>query len=413
MISTSAKSETPRIAVVFRNDDLSALSDLRHEEQIFQLFERFGVPQTLGVIPMVSVSDLHCPIGAEEEPLTREHPVAAFLRGYMSRSGSEIALHGYTHRTGRRSIPARREYFEFRKLSVQDQESLLRKGIVILEHALGVRPTTFIPPWNRLDDTTVAACLRVGFKAISAGPFVPTPDGLVSFGANIDLAGFPQALASARRSGAGRLFLNVLFHSRFLRTGQERDLLARNLEMLRLDPECEALTVAQVAARMPDELELLNQAARNAVPLHQVSGSVRAKAWLYVRGIPAVGNHSGLNRLQQIAQALFRRGDYASCVGFAKPIDQKCLAVLWGARASLFLGGCLAGGMVTVLLAPICPMCQPWLGLIPTAVLVGGVVVSGRATADDTRHEMIRAAVSTAAGFLLPLLLGLRHHLWW
>src|SRR6188474_2526995 len=106
MTMGSESQPAPRIIVVFRNDDPSALSDLEHERRIFALFEKHGVPQTIGVIPNVSVSPLDDRRCGGEKSLLENPAMIAFLRDYVARSGSEIALHGYTHRPNRFSNPA-------------------------------------------------------------------------------------------------------------------------------------------------------------------------------------------------------------------------------------------------------------------------------------------------------------------
>ena len=42
----------PRILVCFRNDDLSATSSVEHESRVLEVFDRYSVRQSIGVIPL-------------------------------------------------------------------------------------------------------------------------------------------------------------------------------------------------------------------------------------------------------------------------------------------------------------------------------------------------------------------------
>ena len=105
--SEGHRDRAARVVVIFRNDDPSACSDVEHERKVAAIFDRYGVPQTIGVVPCHAVGDTHDPDGTEARPLESNPAMVQFLREYLARSGSEVALHGYTHRTSRRSQPAR------------------------------------------------------------------------------------------------------------------------------------------------------------------------------------------------------------------------------------------------------------------------------------------------------------------
>jgi hypothetical protein len=51
------------IIVVFRNDDISALSDVDHEQRVSEIFEQYKIPQTIGVIPLYTLNSEHDPKG--------------------------------------------------------------------------------------------------------------------------------------------------------------------------------------------------------------------------------------------------------------------------------------------------------------------------------------------------------------
>jgi hypothetical protein len=201
------------VLVVFRNDDLAGASDLEHELRLAAIFERYKVPQTLGVIPYCATDSYRNPHGTAHVRLDERPAIVDFLKAYVARSGSEIALHGFHHRTNRLSRPAKREFFEFRGIGYQEQHDLLRRGTEMVEQSLGVRPRTFIPPWNRLDADTVRALADLGYTIVSAGPFTEVPAGLASLGTDCALETFVPRLQQALASGR-RIFLRIMFHSR-------------------------------------------------------------------------------------------------------------------------------------------------------------------------------------------------------
>ena len=177
----------PEIIVVFRNDDVSALSDVEHEGAVAEILGKYQCRQTIGVIPWCEMGNWHEPDSRGVMPLGANHALVDFLAQYISESDSEIALHGLTHRTNRFSCPMRREFFEFERLPIQEQVVMIARGTAEIARIFEVRPFTFIPPWNRLDRNTIIACLVSGYRVISAGPYAPTTGDLKSLGMNCNL----------------------------------------------------------------------------------------------------------------------------------------------------------------------------------------------------------------------------------
>jgi peptidoglycan/xylan/chitin deacetylase (PgdA/CDA1 family) len=395
----------PRIIVVFRNDDPSALSDLDHERRIFALFEEYGVPQTLGVIPKVSLSDLHDPRCGGEKSLLENPAMVEFLRDYVARSGSEVALHGFTHRTNRFSSPARRDYFELQQLPYEEQLQMIREGTAILEQAFGERPVTFVPPWNRLDHQTVAACRAAGYRIISGLSFTEVDGDLLSFGTNTDLADFPAALQQARQS-RHQVFLSILMHSSTIRSEGEISRLRMALELASRDPEVTCTTISQVVARWPELVIKANDAGRNTIALYQVEGSARARISPYVNLIPGFRKISGLGPLLDGARRRYREGDYQGAGETGREIDLKSSWWLRAVRVLLFLAGGLLGGLALSILShhrasPLTPL----LWLLPVAVGAAGWLVARRVSAVETRGELGLAGGVCAAGLAFALAL--------
>jgi peptidoglycan/xylan/chitin deacetylase (PgdA/CDA1 family) len=384
---------------VFRNDDPSAISNLEHEREIFAIFERHGVPQTIGVIPAESLTNVHDPLGRGERTLLQSPEHASFLRDYAKRSGSEIALHGYTHRTNRYSKPGKKEYFEFRGLPLAEQEQMISAGTEILEKALGVRPVTFIAPWNRLDENTVLACARNGYKVISAGPYVPAHNGVISFGANTNLADFDEAYAAAMDTDH-RVFMNVNFHSRTIRTAEEKAQLSSVLERVSRDRECRAMTVAGAVSQFPAELRLVNEASYNIAPMHAIPHGMRTKTWVYFRTYQAIKRTNQLDTYREAARSSYLKGDYAACCALTAPIDAECKKTLVAARVLVFASGCAVGALAAALKAMNWLTFLPLHGLLPLCVLAVGGFLAQRATTRSSRRELMASVIFGAIGAL-------------
>jgi predicted deacetylase len=400
---------SPKIIVVFRNDDPSAISNLDHEREIFGIFERYGVPQTLAVIPRVAGSDHH-DSGAVGEHLLSENPrVLEFLKDYATHTGSEVALHGYTHRANRFSNAARREYAEFKYLPLPEQQELIRLGLDIIEQSFGWRPVTFVPPWNRWDQNTLIACARNSCRIISAGPYVTASEELISFGSNTNLEDFSRDFQEARRS-CGPVFLNVLFHSITV-TPAQKELLVRALETVTRDPDCRVVTVSKAAELFGRELAAFNEAGRNVVPVYQVPDSPRARAWLYLSTLNKLCRFDPLKGLLSEAKALYRAGNYSSARALTFAIDSTCAKVLWTGRAATLATGCTIGAITawflqrTRVIPSVAIQC-----LILIAVGLGWFLILRQATSRDTRREVallgcLATLGAVAAGLAVALLL--------
>ena len=81
---------------------------------------------------------------------------------------AEVALHGYSHQLAEGT-----PLTEFAGLSYRDQERRITAGKAELERQLGVRVSTFIPPWNSYDIRTVRAlplCQWPAWPHYKSGP---------------------------------------------------------------------------------------------------------------------------------------------------------------------------------------------------------------------------------------------------
>jgi peptidoglycan/xylan/chitin deacetylase (PgdA/CDA1 family) len=400
-----ASGTPPRIVVIFRNDDPSACSDANHERRVAAIFERYGVPQTIGVIPRHAADETHDPRGAAYRELGENPAMVDFLREYVARSGSEVALHGYTHRTNRRSQPSRREYFEFRRLSAETQAAMIRRGTEIIERELGVRPSTFIPPWNRLDRATLRACAQTGYKIVSAGLFTEPTDGLVTLGTNHSVEDLPGLLTAS--AGSDRIVLMVLYHSRTTETPEEVAALERAVQAAATHPGCEVLTLAETVRRYPDVVRLANEAARNVAPQDEVFGSRRARATVYRRGLAKLRSGKRLEGLYKEACRFHEKGQYREACALTPQIERQCRRLVFSGRAAAALAGGFAGiGLCVVMAARPSPAKVAGYCLAGGLVLMLGALMRWRMTAEDSKREVWAAALTAWLGALAAASIG-------
>jgi predicted deacetylase len=391
--ASSSAVKAPRIVVVFRNDDPSAVSDVAHERRLFEIFEHWGVPQTIGVVPNMTRGDRHARDNGGFAPLASNPALVELLAQHCAKTGSELALHGFTHQTNRFSIPARRFYFEFARLPLAEQEELLREGANMLEQATGVRPRTFIPPWNRFDRNTVTACENTGFKVLSTHVFVPSPQTIVPFGSNSSLPAFAQHLEAARRSER-RVFIHLLLHTPLMRSEGERQLLDDALRAVRREPDCEAMTVIAAAERFSDELREFNRAGHSIIKLYEEMDSPRARAHVYAR----VGLENRVAALRRSATEHYRAGNYAACLPLDARIDQWSQRFLWGCRLAALLAGVAFSKLIV---ASLPGLATAILATSFVALWLAVMAVMAKATSPDSRREVAMLAGFANSGLLI------------
>jgi len=322
-VSIDKKDLKGKIVVVFRNDDLSACSDVEHERRIADMFCRYNFRQTLGVIPLRYEGQLRDRRTTRQVQFYENPRIIKFLLEYAVQSGSEIALHGCTHRPNRLSCPSRREEFEFEGLPLYEQEELIARGTKVLVECISIKPCTFIPPWNRLDRNTVLACLKQGYKIVSSGPFTFVVDGIASLGMNCELGTFPSLFEKAQTTGK-QFLLVINYHSRFITGEKEIASLERALSLCACSTNAEVLTVAETVRLYPELVRKVNEAAMNVVPQWQVPHTERSRAVVYLRALRGLGIKNKLVQTYSTAHSLYWQGRYEEALNLSPFIDQQC-----------------------------------------------------------------------------------------
>ncbi|MGZ4852401.1 MAG: DUF2334 domain-containing protein [Halobacteriota archaeon] len=182
--------------VVFRDDDIylhenSVSGELSVLKAINQVHINKNVPVSLGVVSRPS----DAPDTGNQ--LLKE-PIHSYLKSLATNPLFELAQHGLSHidySTSSAGVAVGPEsggppnsiageghstpngavststttYSEFRGRPYADQYNDIKQGRDDITRALGVTPTTFIPPWNTGDDNTLQALAAQGFKLYSTG----------------------------------------------------------------------------------------------------------------------------------------------------------------------------------------------------------------------------------------------------
>ena len=120
-----------------------------------------GTPYLLAVLPRVARDPLD-PRGTESRPLA-DAERAALARAQAD--GVAFALHGYDHRTRRRS---ERAHSELAGLRGDALEAFLDRGLEAIRE-LGLEPRAFVPPYNRFDARQYRI-LAERFDVVTGGP---------------------------------------------------------------------------------------------------------------------------------------------------------------------------------------------------------------------------------------------------
>ena len=197
------------LTLIIRCDDYSSVSDTEFELRLIDLFRKYHVPITLGVIPCVASDDEKAmPPGKSGIPLTEAK--AKILRDAMAEGIVEVAQHGYNHRY---NGPAWRG--EFVGLSYEEQLRRISDGRAILSQALGRDITAFVPPNEKYDANTLRVLQEQQFQILSAdiygGPAgVPT---LKYMPKTSDLADFWQDIARVNELQDPSPVMIVLCHN--------------------------------------------------------------------------------------------------------------------------------------------------------------------------------------------------------
>ena len=181
--------------VVFRDDDIAPFSDLNTLKAVNQVHINENVPVSLAIIPHPDIT-----YNASVNELLMDKPLLNYLLSIENTTLFDFTQHGYNHHINgvdsslvsgglypRSSVSAGESTVyshpspeqlvgqgsgtgEFPGRPYADQYNAIKQGYDDFSAALGVRPTTFVPPWDVGDANTLKAAQAVGFTLYNSGP---------------------------------------------------------------------------------------------------------------------------------------------------------------------------------------------------------------------------------------------------
>ncbi len=130
--SVFEKQGDKKIIIAFRNDDLSANSNLTHEESVLNIFWKYGIKQTFAFIPNPGQNRNN-----EVNFSPGSNPILNALENWSKEGKIELALHGYTHQRSEGSSG------EFDGLPYDSQLERIEDGRRILDKTLNANVNIF------------------------------------------------------------------------------------------------------------------------------------------------------------------------------------------------------------------------------------------------------------------------------
>jgi len=207
-----------RIIMVIRYDDYSSRTRLGMDLKFIEALRRHHIRCTFGVIPFISAGDAHDTSSQETIPLHQVKIEA--LKSVVESGLAEVALHGCSHQN---VLPGGHPwwsdflgvgYSEFFGLDYRSQREKIEKGLSFLKERLETEITTFIPPWNSFDKTTLRVLEDLGFNCFSGGirGHAPENSGLYFLPATCSILQVRETVERIRRKKIKRALIVVMLH---------------------------------------------------------------------------------------------------------------------------------------------------------------------------------------------------------
>jgi len=142
--------------VIFRDDDVQPGYKINTLKIVNQIHIDKNVPVTLGIIP-------HPYLNRSGNELYMDQAFLHYMKSICFNPLFEIAQHGYTHKDATGTL----NKSEFYGVPCSSQHTTIEQGQIDIEKAFGVKPTTFMPPFDRGDENTLKALKALGFTEYS------------------------------------------------------------------------------------------------------------------------------------------------------------------------------------------------------------------------------------------------------
>lgn len=117
--------------MIFRDDDISWLTNVNEFAKVHEFFNEYKQIHTIAL-------------------LTKDIEKNPELINYInSQSNIDVQIHGYEH-------------LDFNFTSERETEFQLAKSIEIIQRFFGKKPTTFFPPFNSINTSTISIGVELG-----------------------------------------------------------------------------------------------------------------------------------------------------------------------------------------------------------------------------------------------------------
>lgn len=255
----------PKVLILFRNDDLCAWSNPLHEERLLRLFDTYGVPVTLGVVPKV-----------RGWRLDDNRPILNLLERAKG-AGHELALHGLEH-----------DHHEFERFSLDELKRRLEEGQRLMRGWFGEPATTFIPPDNAWVPELLSSLQDLGISTLTSGPpLKPLPSVSVFVVDAVARFLFAPLLALLKHltslSLSEPLPLVVYFHSWEVCKKTKWEWMELLLQEVAKTPGVVALTFSEAVRHYPEALRFWSRWRQDDILVRHWNAAFRAHAFYWAR----------------------------------------------------------------------------------------------------------------------------------
>ena len=148
--------ENAKKYVIFRDDDVQPGYKVNTLKTVNQIHVDKNVPVTLGIIP-------HPYLNRLDNELYMDQAFFKYMQSISSNPLFEFAQHGYTHK----DVTGTLNKSEFYGVPYSSQYNSIKQGQSDISKAFGIKPTTFMPPFDRSDGNTLKALKALGFTDYS------------------------------------------------------------------------------------------------------------------------------------------------------------------------------------------------------------------------------------------------------
>ncbi|HGY56248.1 MAG TPA: DUF2334 domain-containing protein [Caldithrix abyssi] len=261
-----------KITCIFRYDDYTATSPLEIEKKLFDLFRKYDLQITVGVVPFITAGDYHDSAVTEFVEFSEEK--IAYLKSCIQNGSVDAALHGFYHRSNRLG----KLHSEFAQAESAEQCDKIKRGKEFLEKTFRAEVRSFIPPWNTYDQQTLLCLKENNIACISANRYGCYAEDSSMFYApiTIEFHELDKALLMAAESKDDAPVIAVLLHPYdFENSGDKRasikwNVFEKKVQELSRKEDVQIMSVAQALNNKEVRLDTARYRANQPVIIESI-----------------------------------------------------------------------------------------------------------------------------------------------